>query len=75
MGMNRSSRRPPKIALRPGDENRRSSRIDTGDDIRILLSTTRFRAHDSDSTPGCLGASTRHGGSGFGNVDESGRDS
>jgi hypothetical protein len=73
--MSRSTRHAPKIAARPGDENRRSSRIDVADDVRILLSTTRFRTHDTESTPGCLGASTRHSSSALGNADESGRDS
>jgi hypothetical protein len=73
--MNRAQRRAPKIAVQSADENRRSSRTDTADDVRILLSTTRFRAHDAESTPGFLGASTRRGTSTLGNADESGRDS
>jgi hypothetical protein len=71
--MNRASRRVPKIDVRPADENRRSSRTDTEQEVRILVSTSRFRAHDAESTPGCLGASTRHGAFPFDNADEPGR--
>jgi hypothetical protein len=59
--MHRAPRRVPKIAVRPADEHRRSSGTNTEENIRNLLSTSRFRAHDADSATGCLGAPMRYG--------------
>ena len=59
--MSKAAHRPTKIAVRPADDSRRASRHDIEDDARVLLSTSRFRAHDTDSTSGCLGAPMRYG--------------
>jgi len=59
--MNKVPRRVSKVALKSVSEDRRSSRADTEEGVRNLLSTSRFRAHDADSTRGCLGAPMRYG--------------
>ena len=58
--MSKAAHRVSKIAVRPADESRRASRHDIEDNARVLLSTSRFRAHDADSTSGCLGAPMRY---------------
>jgi hypothetical protein len=72
--MNKAPRRVTKIAVRPADQNRRASRTDIEENARILLSTSRFRTHEADSTRGCLGAPMRYGAFSFDASDEPGGD-
>ena len=53
----------------------RSNIADPWEYTPILLNTSRFRAHDADSTQACLAASTRYGTFSPDTAEESGRDS
>jgi len=66
------TQRLPKIAVKSAHENLRSSRRDADEGVPSLLSTSRFRTHDADSTRGCLGTPMRYGSSSLDAADDYG---
>jgi hypothetical protein len=58
--MNRAPHHVARMGVGMPRVDRPSNRIEADDDARILMSTSRFRAHDADNARGCLGASARY---------------